>query len=278
MSGVCRVTDFRKGCFRMKHERRVQKSLGILLCLLMLFSLMTPLAALAEDGDHVHKWIDVEVTVTPTCSTTGEKKCVCDVCGEEKLFPLPEDLSNHVHTVEVGAQESTCTSRGYTAGIQCTDCGNFISGHLIQPYLPHSFTNYTYNNDGKCEVAGTKTAYCDYGCGAKETIVAEGTAKTHQWSDWTVVKEETCTAAGMERRVCALDDSHIQTREIPATGHIDENDDGVCDVCYEKLTAYRCPLCNKYEAIDRSGKSGFVKFFYRTIHFVVHTTLGLFWG
>ena len=258
----------------MKHEKRFQKSLSVLLCLL-LCALMVPFASGAE---HIHRWEDIEVTLTPTCSTKGEKLCRCTACGAEQTFEIDEDLSNHVHTIDVGEADSTCTSRGYTAGVLCTDCNNYISGHKIKPYLPHSFTNYTYNNDAACEVAGTKTAHCDYGCGATETIVAEGTAKVHQWSAWTVVKESTCTATGLERRVCALDESHVETREIPADGHVDDNDDGVCDVCYEKLTPYRCPLCNKNDSINRSDKPAITKFFYRILHFVVHTTLGMFWG
>ncbi len=34
----------------------------------------------------------------------------------------------------------------------------------------HSFTNYIYNNDASCTQDGTKTAICDNGCGATDTV------------------------------------------------------------------------------------------------------------
>ncbi len=41
--------------------------------------------------------------------------------------------------------------------------------------LGHSFTNYIYNNDATYDADGTKTAACDRGCGATDTVTAEGT-------------------------------------------------------------------------------------------------------
>jgi len=42
---------------------------------------------------------------------------------------------------------------------------------------------------------------------------------THQWGEWTVTKAPTCTAAGEETRVCALDATHKETQAISALGH-----------------------------------------------------------
>ncbi len=44
-------------------------------------------------------------------------------------------------------------------------------------------------------------------------------ATGHTWGEWTVTTPATCTAAGVETRVCTLDETHAETREIPATGH-----------------------------------------------------------
>jgi hypothetical protein len=38
------------------------------------------------------------------------------------------------------------------------------------------------------------------------------TEHVHQWSEWTQTKAATCTAAGEETRVCALDATHTETR------------------------------------------------------------------
>ena len=40
--------------------------------------------------------------------------------------------------------------------------------------IPHSFTNYVSNGDATIDSDGTKTAHCDYGCGATDTVVDEG--------------------------------------------------------------------------------------------------------
>jgi len=40
------------------------------------------------------------------------------------------------------------------------------------------------------------------------------TEHVHQWGEWTVTTAATCTAAGVETRVCTLDPSHEETRAI----------------------------------------------------------------
>ena len=37
----------------------------------------------------------------------------------------------------------------------------------------------------------------------------------HQWGDWKVAKKATLTSAGQEKRICALDNAHVQTKPIP---------------------------------------------------------------
>ena len=76
----------------------------------------------------------------------------------------------------------------------------------IELALEHSYTNYKSNNDATCEADGTKTAACDFDCGEKNTIKDEGTK---------------------------LD-------------HIDENNDGKCDTCGNKMTGGdHCKYCGK---------------------------------
>jgi hypothetical protein len=38
---------------------------------------------------------------------------------------------------------------------------------------------------------------------------------THEWGDWVVTTPATCTTAGVETRVCALDATHTETQAIP---------------------------------------------------------------
>ena len=60
------------------------------------------------------------------------------------------------------------------------------------------------------------------------------TDHTHTFGDWTVTTPATCTADGVETRTCACGET--ETRAIPATGHVDADNDGKCDVCQTVLT------------------------------------------
>ena len=42
---------------------------------------------------------------------------------------------------------------------------------------------------------------------------------THDWGEWIVITEPTCTTDGEKTRVCNLDPTHIETRPIAALGH-----------------------------------------------------------
>ena len=66
----------------------------------------------------------------------------------------------------------------------------------------HTYTNYASNNDAKCGVDGTKTAFCDKGCGATDTKSDVGTALTHKFTNYIYQDDETCTANGSEKAFC----------------------------------------------------------------------------
>ena len=57
---------------------------------------------------------------------------------------------------------------------------------------------------------------------------------THAFGAWTVTTPATCTTDGVETRSCACGET--ETRAIPATGHVDADHDGKCDVCQAVIT------------------------------------------
>ena len=70
--------------------------------------------------------------------------------------------------------------------------------------IGHSFTDYVSNNDATCTEDGTKTAECDNGCGAKDTITDEGSALNHSEPDtWTMNDEEHWKIC--DREACATE-------------------------------------------------------------------------
>ncbi|MBQ6430932.1 MAG: endonuclease [Oscillospiraceae bacterium] len=55
---------------------------------------------------------------------------------------------SHTNTTNVAAVAATCTAGGYTAGVYCNDCGQYISGHAATAALGHNYGAWTSNNNG----------------------------------------------------------------------------------------------------------------------------------
>ena len=125
----------------------------------------------SRDSSHVekanHTWNAGTVTKTATCSATGIKTYTCSVCSGTKTEPIPVNSNNHVNTTNVAATASTCTVKGYTAGVYCNDCKKYISGHQEQPLVAHK-TELRNQKNADCTTAGyTGDQYCTV---CKQTI------------------------------------------------------------------------------------------------------------
>ena len=92
--------------------------------------------------------------------------------------PLSSDMSvyakfksNHNHEyVEQTTKEPTCTEKGEKT-FTC-ECGDSYTEEINA--LGHVFTNYVSDNNATYESDGTKTAVCDRGCGATDTVTDTG--------------------------------------------------------------------------------------------------------
>ena len=149
---------------------------------------------------HNYEWT---ITKEPTETEEGVKTGVCTRCGDTITQSIP--ASNHEHNYIITVVPATCTAGGYTAhkcacGNEYTDNETPALGHNYewettkQPTCTekgektatctrchetkteeinatgHKFTNYVSDGNATFESDGTKTAYCNYGCGAKDTI------------------------------------------------------------------------------------------------------------
>lgn len=149
---------------------------------------------------HNYEWT---TTKEPTETEDGVKTGVCTRCGDTITQSIP--ASNHEHDYIITVIPATCTAGGYTAhkcacGNEYTDNETPALGHNYewettkQPTCTekgektatctrchetkteeinatgHKFTNYVSDGNATFESDGTKTAYCNYGCGAKDTI------------------------------------------------------------------------------------------------------------
>lgn len=70
-------------------------------------------------------------------------------------------------------------AQGYTTHT-CSICGDSYEDSYTEATGEHKFTTYVSNGDATAEADGTKTAVCDYGCGAKNTITDEGSSNVYK--------------------------------------------------------------------------------------------------
>ena len=114
-----------------------------------------------------------------------------------------------------------------------------------------------------CEDEGFRAFTCT-ACGEEkqESIKAIG----HDFGAWSIVKAPTCTAEGIEERVCRNDSTHKETHLVQKTRHADTNGDNQCDDCGTKISTVEegnC-VCGK----NHTGPfSWLVKFFHKIVYF-----------
>ena len=120
---------------------------------------------------------------------------------------------------EINRQEPTCTEEGWVK-YGCTyESDRYATApeHIDEwtetiPALGHDWKDN-----------GDANHICD-----RDHVTA-----AHTYGEWTTVKEATCTAAGQKQHTCAVC-GHVETQEIPATGHHwKDNGDGThtCTKC-----------------------------------------------
>ena len=109
------------------------------------------------------------VVTAPTCTEEGYTTYTCTRCGDTYTDNYVSALD---HTWDEGVTTpATCTEAGsilYT----CTVCGETMTETI--PAQGHSFTHYVSDHNATPTQDGTKTAVCDHGCGATDTVIDEG--------------------------------------------------------------------------------------------------------
>ena len=135
-----------------------------------------------------HKYGEVEFTWDGTACTADAK---CSRCG---------DVVSEECTV-TSRTTATCTSDGVTIYTAEYD-GKTDTKTVDTPATGHSFTDYESNGDATCQADGTKTAKCDYGCGATDTIADEGSKLTHKFTKYVSNNDATCQADGTKTAKC----------------------------------------------------------------------------
>ena len=103
---------------------------------------------------------------TATCTSGGTTTKTCLVCGKSEQYSV--GALGH-HYVDTEGYDSTCTSKGKTAGTHCVNCGDVTKASKDIDKKPHEYQNdicitcgglaadlHTFNKDGVCTGCGTK--------------------------------------------------------------------------------------------------------------------------
>ncbi len=156
-------------------------------------------------------------SVGTTCYTSNPTKC------------------EHTNTAEIAAVAATCIQSGFTAGVQCKDCGSFISGHEPVAALGHSWSDWAQTTAPTCTAAGEQTRTCSR-CKATETQAVSATG--HSMDNGKITTAPTCTTAGVMTYTCGTC-GNVKTETIAATGHNYVLADGVytCTSCGDSYAA-----------------------------------------
>ena len=196
-----------------------------------------------------HTWGEWYLTREATCTVDGEKAHECEAC--DAIETESTGINPNAHTageaVEENVEPATCTEGGsYDSVIYCTVCEAEISretvttealGHTEETMaaVEATCTETGLTEGKKCSVCGTVLT-------AQETIPATG----HAWREWQTIKKVTCTADGVEARVCAVC-GEMENRSIPATGHTAVTAAGKAATCTETgLTdGEMCGVCGE---------------------------------
>ena len=188
-----------------------------------------------------------EATCTETGLTAGEK---CSVCGKELKAQEVTPALGHDWGEWAETKKATCTEKGEeTRTCQRDKCGETetrptdLAKHTPGDAVNENIVPATCETDGsheevvKCSVCGTEIS---------RTTVTDK-AIGHKYGEWTVVTPATCTEEGLEKRVCANNAAHFQTRAIPVAEHTEKTVPGKEATCTEPgLTdAKVCEKCGK---------------------------------
>ncbi|MBQ0016776.1 MAG: hypothetical protein KBT04_07320, partial [Bacteroidales bacterium] len=124
-----------------------------------------------------HAWGEYTLDGDQTCEGDGHKtaKCTREGCSEENKIVATGAALGHdwEDFFTVDAWED-CEHAG-SKSIHCHRLGcDAHQNETVIPALGHLFTEYLSNGDATTEADGHKTAECDRGCGATDTVIDEG--------------------------------------------------------------------------------------------------------
>ena len=172
-------------------------------------------------GTGEHTWVYKDI-VDATCTADAKEKYVCKNCPAEDLREIKDKVdgmyaTNHANKETVKQQDPTCSEVGYTAGVWCPDCKQWLSGHeeIAVDASKHVYGEAEPLRPATCELTGIGRATCT-ACGKATKYVV--LAKTeHNITDLVDSKEPTCVEDGYIKGICSVCKEEV-TEVLKATG------------------------------------------------------------
>ena len=238
-----------------------------------------------------HKWDNGVVTTPATCTEDGVRTYTCKRCKTTMTGTIK--ATGHKWKKD-GTVAPTCTEPGYTLYV-CQNDSNHTKKGDDKKALGHDWDNGVVTTPATCTKDGVRTYTCKRDSShtyteaipktehtpvpvpakaatCTETGLTEGSkcktcgvtlvkqevtpALGHDWDDWKVTKEATCTETGVKTRTCKRDFSHTETETIDATGHM-YGKEVVEPTCTEEgYTKYTCAYCSDSYTTDKKPALG----------------------
>ncbi len=168
------------------------------------------------------------VTTDPDCINGGYTTYTCSVCGDSYVDDEVDALG-HDEIIDA-AVAPTCTETGLTEGKHCARCSEILVAQTEVAATGHDFpTEPTKVVSANCAQGKTYIYKCN-NCDEVKTEV-DGSASSDA-PHTAVVSERiapTCDKMGFEIYTCSLCGERVKIVQIPATGHVDNDGDGICD-------------------------------------------------
>ena len=204
-----------------------------------------------------HRWNAGVVTSWPTHTTPGQKVYTCSVCGMTKTETLQQThVYDQMNPTSANLKtQATCTSpavyyKTCSCGAKGTETFTYGSalGHTASSTWGKD-ANYHWNVCSRCGAKGDLVAHT-FGSDGKCTVCGYSKADAHvHTSHLTRVpaKAATCTTDGNTQYyicdcgqwftdvTCNTPITDQKSVVLPATGHVDKDNNGRCDVCKARL-------------------------------------------
>ena len=193
-----------------------------------------------DDADTINKYVTI-------CGYKGSTAEAYALKYNRNFVDISD--CQHEKTCPNFTIEPTCGKDGYSGDVYCQYCGEFIKGGEVIPATgEHKFSSPERIKDPTCTEPGEEKVKCSK-CGYTETREIEPNG--HDFIITISHFDGTCTEDGYVVKMCIFCNETQKEITNIATGHADDNNDGYCDKCGEKLKTDCSCICHKDNAIAR---------------------------